>query len=69
MQRSDWEAEYRQGETWSKITSATRDLHQAMTFEQAKGYSVNGGTNILRKRIGPSEIDLVLKYGDWEDGN
>ena len=60
-----WEAEYRQGETWSKMTSASRDLYEVLAFEQAKGYSVNGGTNTLRKRTVPPEVDFVLTYGDW----
>ena len=64
-----WEAEYRQGETWSKMTSATRALYEAMAFEQVKGYCVNGGTNTLRKRIVPPELDFVLTHGDWEDGS
>ena len=61
-----WEAEYRQGETWSKMTSTNRALYEAMAFEQVKGYSLNGGTDTLKKRIGPSEIDFVLTHGDWK---
>ena len=60
-----WEAEYREGETWSLMTSTNRALYEALAFEQVKGYSVNGGTNTLRKRIAPPEIDFVLTHGDW----
>ena len=64
-----WEAEYREGETWSKMTSTTRALYEAIAFEQVKGYSLNGGTNTLRKRITPPEIDFVLTHGVWEDAD
>ena len=62
-----WEAEYREGDTWSKMASANRDLYEAIAFEQVKGYSLNGGTNTLRKRIVPPEVDFVLTHGDWEE--
>ena len=62
-----WEAEYREGETWSKMASSIRDLYEVLAFEQVKGYSVNGATNTLRKRIVPPEIDFVLTHGDWEE--
>ena len=64
-----WETEYRQGETWSKMTSASRALYEALAFEQVKGYSVNGGTNTLTKRIVPPEVDFVLTHGEWEDAS
>ena len=60
-----WEAEYRQGGTWSQMTSATRALYEAIAFEQVKGYSINGGTNTLSKNIVPPEVDFVLTHGDW----
>ena len=62
-----WEAEYREGEAWSKMASSSRDLYEVLAFEQVKGYSVNGGTNRLKKTILPGEIDFVLTYGVWED--
>ena len=62
-----WEAEYREGKTWSQIASSSKTLYEVLGFEQVKGYSVNGGTNTLRKRIVPPELDFVLTYGDWKD--
>ena len=56
-----WEAEYRQGETWSKMTSASRALYEALAFEQVKGYSVNGGQNRVQR---DAEVDFVLKYAE-----
>ena len=64
-----WEAEYLLDETWSKMTSTNRALYEAMAFEQVKGYCVNGGTDTLKKRITPPEVDFVLTHGDWEDGS
>ena len=64
-----WEAEYSEGETWSKMTSTNRALYEAMAFEQVKGYSLNGGTNTLQKKITPPEIDFVLTHGVWEDAS
>ena len=62
-----WEAEYRDGQTWSKMSSSSRQLYEVLAFEQVKGYSINGGRNVLKKKILPGEIDFVLTYGEWEE--
>lgn len=65
-----WAADYRDGETWSTMSTPSRLLYEVLAFGQVGGYGFNGG-------LGPDHgrnvkdhsgvVDFAFQYGYWEE--
>jgi len=64
-----WAAEYRDGETWSTMSSPSRLLYEALAFERIGGYGFNGGLGDdhgTNRKEHADGVDFVFQYGYWE---
>ena len=64
-----WAAGYRDGETWSTMSSPTRLLYEVLAFEQVGGYGFNyglGENHGTNRKDHADDVDFVFQYGDWE---
>jgi hypothetical protein len=66
-----WYFDLVDGETYSTMSTAQRQLYEAFAFERVGGYGFNGGANTKEhKSTGNQEadlVDLVFQQGMWED--
>ena len=64
-----WAAGYRDGETWSTMSSPTRLLYEVLAFEQVGGYGFNGGlgeSHGTNRKDHADDVDFVFQWGYWE---
>ena len=64
-----WAAGYRDGETWSTMSSPTRLLYEVLAFEQVGGYGFNyglGENHGTNRKDHADDVDFVFQHGYWE---
>jgi hypothetical protein len=66
-----WSADYRDGATWSSMSSPDRLLYEVLAFGQVGGYGFNGGlgpNHGLNAKNHTSAVDFTFQYGYWDEG-
>ena len=65
-----WAVDYRDGQTWSTMSTPNRLLYEVLAFGRVGGYGFNGGQGPDHGRNvkdHSATVDFVFQYGDWEE--